>query len=436
MNKILLIIKREYLTRVRNKTFLLSTFLFPVVMILFIFGTTFFAMKSKETFKKVAVTNDPGIFKQNLKSDSSHLIFDFTSSIDSNTFTASNYDALLDLKNDSVSRNFTILTKKQLGIDAKEMIESRLGRAFEANQLHNKGISKEMLDSLDKQTEGSFTVDNKLVSEQGKTEHVNALLNNGVGMGTGFLIYITLLIFGTMVMRGVMEEKTNRIAEVMISSVKPFELMMGKIIGIAAVGLTQFLLWIILIFALSTVVSSFVPHELIQQASEANKNIPGAGGNAMLLKALDFKGTLLNVNWLKIICCFFFYFLGGYFFYASIFASIGSAVNEDAQEAQSLVLPVTMPLIFSFIILSSNLTTPDSSIMVWASIIPFTSPIVMMGRVANGVPWEQLALSMVLLIAGFLFTAWMAGKIYRTGILMYGKKPSWKEMIKWAFRKS
>jgi ABC-2 type transport system permease protein len=436
MNKIILIIKREYLTRVRNRTFLLSTFLFPLVMILFIFGSTFFAVESKDSLKKVAVINDPGMFKQNLKSDSSSLLFDFAPGIDSSSFTTSNYDALLDLRNDSVSKNFTILSKKQLGIDTKEMIENRLDRAFETNQLLKKGISNEMLDSINKQNEGSFTIDNKLVSEQGKTEHVNALLNNGVGMGTGFLIYITLLIFGTMVMRGVMEEKTNRIAEVMISSVKPFELMMGKIIGIAAVGLTQFLLWIILIVVLSTGISAFIPHELIQHASEVNKNIPGAGGNAMILKSLEIKQMVFNVDWLKIICCFFFYFLGGYLFYASIFASIGSAVNEDAQEAQSLVFPVTMPLIFSFIILSANLTTPDSSIMVWASIIPFTSPVVMMGRIPSGVPWEQLVLSMALLIAGFLFTAWVAGKIYRTGILMYGKKPSWKEMIKWAFRKS
>ncbi|MEO6358616.1 MAG: ABC transporter permease, partial [Ferruginibacter sp.] len=143
-----------------------------------------------------------------------------------------------------------------------------------------------------------------------------------------------------------------------------------------------------------------------------------------------------NVNWGMIITCFVFYFLGGYLFYASLFAAIGSVINEDPQEAQSLMLPITMPIIFAFIIMTSNLNTPDSTIMVWASMIPFTSPIVMMARIPSGVPWQQLVLSMALLIAGFLFTTWLAAKIYRTGILMYGKKASWKEMFKWAFRKS
>jgi ABC-2 type transport system permease protein len=156
----------------------------------------------------------------------------------------------------------------------------------------------------------------------------------------------------------------------------------------------------------------------------------------MAIKMLQLQKDISSINWTLIISCFIFYFLGGYLFYASLFAAIGSVINEDPQEAQSLMLPITMPIIFAFIILSSNLSTPDSKIMVWASMIPFTSPIVMMGRIPSGVPAWQLAISMVLLIAGFIFTTWLAGKIYRTGILMYGKKASWKEMFKWAFRKS
>ena len=234
-----------------------------------------------------------------------------------------------------------------------------------------------------------------------------------------------------------MEEKTNRIAEVMVSSVKPFELMMGKILGIAAVGLTQIALWIILIMALSTAAGALLPHEMIQQAGEVNKSMPVGGGNmAMASKFAELQNDVSNVNWFMVLSCFIFYFLGGYLFYASLFAAIGSVINEDPQEAQSLMLPITMPIIFGFIILSSNLNTPDSPVMVWASIIPFTSPIVMMGRIPSGVPWYQLTASMVLLVIGFLFTTWLAGKIYRTGILMYGKKASWKEMFKWAFRKS
>ena len=235
-----------------------------------------------------------------------------------------------------------------------------------------------------------------------------------------------------------MEEKTNRIAEVMVSSVKPFELMMGKILGIAGVGLTQLLLWAVLMTVLSAISSAIVSNQLLEQAGQLNQSIPVGGVNAgFASKFGELDNELSGINWLLVFSCFAFYFLGGYLFYASLFAAIGSVINEDPQEAQSLMLPITMPIIFGFIILSSNINNPDSPAMVWGSMIPFTSPIVMMGRIPSGdVPWYELLASMALLIAGFIFTTWMAGKIYRTGILMYGKKASWKEMIKWAFRKS
>ena len=436
MNKTWLIIKREYITRVRNKTFLLSTFLLPIVMMLFIFGSAFFAISSKEKLKKIAVINDPGMFKANLQGDTSRLVFDFTSTVDSTNFSAKGYDAVLNLNNDSIARKYTIHSKKQLGIDAQEMIEKKLDKAYENNQLQKKGIRKQTLDSISKIANGAFSIENRLTSEKGKSQEVNAQLNYGVGFGSGILIYITMFIFGAMVMRGVMEEKTSRIAEVMVSSVKPFQLMMGKIIGIAAVGLTQFFLWIVLVLILSTALSFFIPHDVLQQASEMNKNMPVGGSSAMAMKLVDMKQTISTVNWAQIISFFIFYFLGGYLFYASLFAAIGSVINEDPQEAQSLMLPITMPIIFAFIIMTSNLNTPDSTIMVWASMIPFTSPIVMMARIPSGVPWQQLVLSMALLIAGFWCTTWLAAKIYRTGILMYGKKATWKEMFKWAFKKS
>lgn len=436
MNKIWLIIKREYLTRVRNKTFLLTTFLLPLAFILFIFGSAYFAMSSKEKLKKIAVINDPGFYASNLKSDSSRLIYDFNNKIDSTNFSTNGYDAVLNLNHDSLTRKFIIHSKKQLGIDAQNSIEKSLDKALETDQLQKKGIHKEILDSITQQTNGVFSIDNRLTTEVGKSQGVNAQLNYGVGFGSGILIYITMFIFGAMVMKGVMEEKTNRIAEVMISSVKPFQLMMGKILGIAAVGLTQFFLWILLIFILLTAVGLFVPHQIIEQAGNANKSMPMGGNSAMMMKLMDLKQTASNINWLQIISCFIFYFLGGYLFYASLFAAIGSVINEDPQEAQSLTFPIMMPIIFAFIIMTNNLNSPDSNIMVWASMIPFTSPIVMMARIPSGVPWQQLVLSMVLLIGGFLFTTWIAGKIYRTGILMYGKKATWKEMLKWAFRKA
>ncbi len=437
MNKIGLILKREYITRVRNKTFLLSTFLLPIAMILFIFGSAYFAATSKDNLKKIAVINYPSYLKENLQSDSSRLQFNFTTAVDSINFKSKGYDAVLNLNNDSIGKKFTIHSNKQLGLNTKETLEDRLDKAYEKDQLQQKGIRKEILDSINKKSKGLFTVENRVANESGKSQEVNAAINYGVGFGSGILIYITMFIFGTMVMRGVMEEKTNRIAEVMVSSVKPFELMMGKILGIALVGLTQFALWIILVMALTTVAGLFLPNEMIQQAGAANQAMPGGGGStAMAMKMMELQKNISNVNWLLVLSCFAFYFLGGYLFYASLFAAIGSVINEDPHEAQSLMLPITMPIIFAFIIMSSNLNTPDSPIMVWASMIPFTSPIVMMGRIPSGVPWYQLLTSMALLVAGFIFTTWLAGKIYRTGILMYGKKASWKEMFKWAFRKS
>jgi len=438
MNKISLIIKREYITRVRNKTFLLSTFLLPIVMMLFIFGSAFFAASSKEKLKKIAVINDPGYFKTNLKTDSTRINFSFVAGIDTTNYNSKGYDALIDVKNDTTAKKFTLHSVKQISSGTKEAIENRLDKAYEVYHLQQKGIRKEVLDSISKFATGAYHIDNRVKNEKGDSKQVDAGVNAGVGFGSGILIYITMFIFGAMVMRGVMEEKTNRIAEVMVSSVKPFELMMGKILGIAAVGLTQLALWVILVMLLSTVVGAFLPGEMIQQAGAVNQSLPIGGANAGFAAKLGEAGKAFSsVNWVMVLSCFVFYFLGGYLFYASLFAAIGSVINEDPQEAQSLMLPITMPIIFGFIILSSNINTPDSTAMVWASIIPFTSPIVMMGRIPSGdVPWYELLASMALLIAGFVFTTWMAGKIYRTGILMYGKKASWKEMIKWGFRKS
>jgi ABC-2 type transport system permease protein len=300
------------------------------------------------------------------------------------------------------------------------------------------------LDSISNASDDAVMLKNRVTDAKGNSKQANAGLAYGIGFGSGILIYITMFIFGAMVMRGVAEEKMNRIAEVIVSSCKPFELMLGKIIGIAGVGLTQFALWIILISVLMAAMQLFVPAETLQQMQQIQQDqqsLPGGPNNSMALKILQAKTTIVEgVNWGLIIFCFLFYFLGGYLFYASLFAAIGSVINEDPQEAQSLMLPITMPIIFAFIILTSSLNNPNSPMAVWASIIPFTSPIVMMGRIPFGVPdtvpYWQLILSMLSLIGGFLFTTWFAGKVYRTGILMYGKKVTWKEMAKWAFRKS
>jgi ABC-2 type transport system permease protein len=437
MKKIWLVIKREYLTRVRNKTFLLSTFLFPIVIVAFIIGSVFLAIKSRNK-SRIAVINDPGFLQKNLDSDSSFVIFEFPNDVNSSNYEEKGYAGLLRVYPDTAARRYVIESKKSMGIETMDYVERQVEKAIEYNMLQEKNIERKLLDSISNASKKAAKVTNEL--ETGR--EANNKLPYLIGFGCGIIIYVTMFVFGAMVMRGVMEEKTSRIAEVMISSVKPFQLMMGKILGIAAVGLTQMLLWIVLLLVLVNIVPLFVASETLEQFQEMQRSqqqLPGGPNNTVALEMLKATDTFkTEVNWGIVISSFLFYFLGGYLFYASLFAAVGSVVNEDPQEAQSLMLPIMMPIVFGFIILSTSIENPDSPMAFWGSLIPFTSPIVMMGRIAKGVPevvpWWQLFLSMAMLILGFIFTTWFAGKIYRTGILLYGKKPSWKEMIKWIRR--
>nr|WP_294905850.1 ABC transporter permease [uncultured Lacibacter sp.] len=438
MNKILIIIKREYVTRVRNKTFLLSTFLFPLLMFAIMFGGAFIGANSTQQ-RKIAVSDQSGLYKNNFK-DGSAAAFSYPEGVSKANYKDMGYEGILVVyssvpnKADSVR----LYTEKQLGLATDEKIKSQLQKINENRMLMERGVTRSTLDSIKEQSESAATLNYR--SYQVKGEEVkedNKVLALGIGYASGFIIYIVLFIYGAAVMRGVMEEKMNRIAEVMVSSVKPFQLMLGKIIGIAAVGLTQLFLWIILIFAISSLSSLFISPEVLEQAQKMNESMPSmAQNNTMALKILKAKTTVFSANWALIIPCFIFYFLFGYLFYASLFAAVGSVVNEDPQEAQSLMLPITLPIIFGIFIMINAIQNPSGSLAVWGSIIPFTSPIVMMSRIPFGVPWWQLGISMISLIIGFLFTTWLSAKIYRTGILLYGKKVTLKEMAKWAFRKA
>jgi ABC-2 type transport system permease protein len=284
------------------------------------------------------------------------------------------------------------------------------------------------------------------VTEDGKDEKTNTEINMAIGFGCAIAIYFMIFLYGSQVMRGVIEEKTNRIVEVIVSSVKPFQLMLGKIIGVALVGLTQFILWIVLTLIISTTVNSILFKDQIadtvkhnSQMEKVMKNDLTAGIDKMDKvdspnEVIELFNNVNNINISKVLMCFAFYFLFGYLLYAALFAAIGSAVDSEA-DTQQFILPVTIPLIASFIIAQSVVTDPDSSMAQFFSIFPLTSPIVMMVRLPFDVPIWELALSMFMLIVGFLFFTWMAGKIYRTGILMYGKKTTWKELGKWLFYK-
>jgi ABC-2 type transport system permease protein len=443
MNKIWLIIKREYLTRVRNKTFILSTFLTPLLFAGIIAIVVFITVKNSDK-EKIAVIDNSGVFKEKVDSSKS-VSFVLNPSVDTSDYAEQGYTAVLYSPNNGINKTarWQLYSKKNFGVMVKDKINDKINKETENDLLLSKyHIDSKSIDSVREQA-NTVKIDDIIMEEGSKLSKGNSGVAYGVGYGAAFLIYITLFIYGAMVMRGVMEEKTNRIAEVVVSSVKPYQLMMGKIIGIGAVGLTQFFMWIILITALSTAVGAFIPHDLLQQVNEANKSLPGGNigmqGNEALIGLAKAQSELSSVNWWLVTGCFIFYFLFGYLFYAALFAAVGSAVNEDPQDAQSLMFPITMPIVLAIVIMINAITHPESALATWSSMIPFFSPIVMMARIPFGVPgtvpYWQLALSMLSLIGGFLFTTWLSAKIYRTAILMYGKKVTWKEMWKWAFRK-
>lgn len=427
MNKTLLIIKREYLTRVRKKTFIISTILFPVLYLGLIFGTGYITAKSG-TGLDVAVIDSSGYFdkgaieRENLNDTSTKLTL-VTTDADGlmKDFEKLGYDGYVvipaDVSWDSTTgRELVLKTSRTIGLEGSRPVQNKLNSIWNTIKNEKLGIDSTKKTILEKNTISIEAVNVK-------DEKSDSGVATGLGYFSGFLIYIILLLYGSQVMMGVMEEKTSRIAEVMVSSVKPFQLMLGKIIGIGLVALTQFFLWIAFIF-------------IVYNVSSAS----GGSGGPMAGMVNQMQDIFSKINVSLILFCFIFYLLGGFFFYSSLYAAIGSAVNEDMREAQSLSFPITMLVIISIALMSAAMKDPSGPIAVWGSIIPFSSPIIMMARIPFGVPgtvpWWQLIASMASLVIGFVITTWFAGKIYRTGILMYGKKPTWKEMIKWAFRKN
>lgn len=425
MKKIKLIIGREYLTRIRKKTFILSTVLFPLLYLALILGTGYITSKSGRKMH-IAIIDSSGSFAQAKfdslnKIDNSSTLNLVTTSVDSLTanFSKMGYDGYIIVPAtaawDKPLPFLTLNTTRTMSLEGAAPVQSKINTLWMALKNEKLGIDEAKKKILEQ--------NNIVIVPQNINDRkANSGVATAIGSISAILIYIILLLYGSQVMMGVMEEKTNRIAEVMVSSVKPFQLMLGKILGIGLVCLTQILLWILFILIIYNVTA-------LTGKSDTMNSIVGG-----------IQDVFTNSNMPLILSCFIFYLLGGFFFYASLFAAVGSAVNEDMREAQSLSFPLMMPIIFSVAMMTAVLKDPTGSLAFWGSIIPFSSPIIMMVRIPFGVPgtvpWWQLGLSMAVLIAGFIFTTWFAGKIYRTGILMYGKKPSWKEIIKWALRKN
>ena len=413
MLKIWLIIKREYLVRVRKKSFIVMTILGPLLMAGLIIAPIYLAKKNQE--KRIIAVSQQEKYKL---TDTENMHFSIIPEEEANKltkdFSESSYYALLKIEEDK----FTLFSNQQVTLNIIRDIQNQLENIIEINNLKNAGIDPQIIADARNKVE----IKTKIIDKDGTSTDSHSEASMGIGFISGILIYMFIFMYGTMVMRGVIEEKTSRIVEVIISSVKPFQLMMGKILGVALVGFTQFILWIILTIILSTTA------ELTFLDATTMANDIGSNQKSIIISQIE--NITAGINLTQIFVSFLFYFLVGYLMYSSLFAAVGSAVDAEA-DTQQFILPITIPLILSFLLIQPIMENPDGGLAFWMSIIPFTSPVIMMVSLPFGVDIWDLLLSMSVLFGSFIITTWIAGRIYRTGILMYGKKASYKELWKW-----
>jgi ABC-2 type transport system permease protein len=433
MKNILLIIQREYLTRVRKKSFIVMTILGPVLMGLLYAGIIWAAISSVNQ-KKIAVLDDSGLFTNKFKNSSS-FVFDYRKgALDSlkQGLKTSGSDALVYIPSKILTEpnSLKIYSEKGVSLELQNSIEREIENEIENIKLTEAGITRSTLESA-KVKVYAETISMK-AGEEKKSSATAASIIGGI---SAFLIYMAVFIYGAQVMRSITEEKTSRIIEILISSVKPFQLMIGKIIGVALVGLTQFGLWIVLSTAIFTLGGKIMATKVQAVPEAAVQGMPNAPQQDIANDLMpSVMGAVSTLPIGSIIFCFILYFIGGYLLYSSLFGAVGSAVDSET-DTQQFMLPITIPIIASFAIAQIVIRDPYSPLAVWSSMIPFTSPIIMMVRIPFGVPTWQIIVSLTLLVAGFIFTTWIASRIYRIGILMYGKKITWKELGKWLFYK-
>ncbi len=442
MKNLGIIIKREYLTRVTRRSFLIATFLTPLGFALFLVVVgVIFSYKSDDV-RKVAIIDHDQILGGSIK-DEKNLYFTFVNkSLDEmrQGLKEAGFDGILVLPKikEITDKRYTVYyyADKPPTPDIEMTIKERLGTAMREYKINALQLDRRQLEALDTRIELDPEPLAEKDGEKVKDASVfTSAIASGIGFLMGIIMYMAVFIYGVMIMRSVMEEKTTRIVEVMISSVRPFELMLGKIIGVGAVGLTQFAIWAILIPLISSGASLLFNMDMNQAnsaASLAAAEVDPDDVQAMIVLGMQ---ELSNQNWWFMLPVFVVYFLGGYLLYASLFAAVGSAMSDDLGEGQSLTLPITIPVLLAFYIMIAVIQAPNSSLAVWSSIFPLFSPIVMPARLAFGPPLWEVILSMVLLIAAAIFFVWLSARIYRVGILMYGKKVTFKELGKWMFYK-
>jgi ABC-2 type transport system permease protein len=414
MKNIFVIFKREYLTRVKNKTFIIMTFLAPLLMVGFYAATIYIATETgdDDRTKTVYVSdNNPELLLSH-NPPANYVLLPAPSDSDSALAHVERglVHAWLNVEDRDLRSvdSATYYTSETPSITEKETLKEWIRNKATQRQFARLGLREGQIDSL----QSSCNLETKEVTGQGDVKESSSGLKSGIGFALAFMIYIFIFVYGSMVMRSAMEEKTNRIVEVIVSSVKPFDLMMGKILGVAAVGLTQFVAWIVLAVGLVFGISALFLNS----------------GNGM---TTEFTEPLSNLPYFQILAVFLLFFVGGYLLYSSFFAAIGSAVNQES-DVQQFMMPVTLPLVFGFVIAQTvALKAPHGAMAKLFSMIPLTSPIVMVVRAPFGVPLSELALSFGLLVLTFVLMVWLSGRIYRIGILSYGKKPTWKDLWKW-----
>ncbi|HRO09737.1 MAG TPA: ABC transporter permease [Saprospiraceae bacterium] len=434
MHKIWLVIQREYLTRVKNKTFLMTTFLTPLGILLFIGIASLIMTTGSDKVKNIEVYDPTHLLggelttRDNLKLTFSELPMDSLIQ----HYIAGTTNGILEIPalSDSLATKYAYKfhSDDQLAMDESMSIEKAISKKIRAFKLQKLNVNDSLLTKLDTDITGVPVT----ILKDKKVTSMTTMVASALGFIIGYAMFFIILLYGMQVMRSVMEEKINRIVEVLISSVKPFELMLGKVIGVGLVGLTQIGIWLLLIpIVYYVAIAAFgIDMNAIQSIQTGNlpadmSALPPENEMAQILFELT------NLNWIVILPLTLFYFLMGYFAYSALFAAIGSAIGEDVNEANSLTLPVMMPLMLAMYIGFSAFNAPDSNLAVWASMIPLLSSVVMPVRLPFDPPWWQIAVSVISLIIFTIFLVWLAARIYRVGILLYGKKASFKEIVKW-----
>lgn len=446
MNKTLTIIGREFTTRVRKKSFLILTLIVPILMAGFYAFLMWMLLKDDTQERKIAVVNHSAIeapFQQINNTTFEYISEDITESTAPDYLKANNFYAIIEVPEDVIEKpDISILSYSQIPMELKNEIAAQLKQKIE-NIKRNAVIAETNIPDLEQKLAAVNTPTLvrtlKVSVKTGEAKESSSEIASAIGLIAGMVIYFFIFMYASQVMKGVIEEKTNRIIEVLVSSVKPFQFLLGKIIGVAAVGLVQFLIWVvfgaILIIAMQSMFLPNIDLEALRQAGPITTDMSAMAGSVQLnpaqLQIIQKVAQTIDPMFIvSFLSAFLFYFIGGYLLYASLFAAIGAAVDNET-DSQQFLTPLSIILVVGLYIGFTAMKSPESPLVFWSSLIPFTSPIVMLVRIPFGVPAWEIVTSMALLVASFIFFTWLSGRIYRVGILMYGKKVTWKELYKW-----